>query len=69
MLKNVKSIYMLKNILSYLYEKRKLELVQYSKKLQKKISISIINYKFFAHKYIIYETDRKAKEYHSYSDT
>ena len=42
-------------------------MAKYNKNLQKKIDISIINYKFFSGKYIIYETKNKGKEY-EYND-
>ena len=37
-------------------------------RLQKTINISIINYKHFKGKYIIYESDEYGKEYNGYND-
>ena len=68
MLKNIKSLYFVKNIFSYVDEKQKLKLLKYNKYLQKIISISIINYIHFKGKYIIYESKRKGKEYTYYND-
>ena len=55
--------YFIKLIFSYLYKKRKLNLIKYNKKLQELADISLINYKFLSGKYIIFEKDGKAKEY------
>ena len=63
MLKNIKSSYFVKILFSYIDEKRKLKLVKYRKSLQKIINISINNYMHFTEKYIIYESNRKGKEY------
>ena len=63
MLKNVKSIYILKKLFSYLDEERKLKLIKYNKNFQKNIEISIINYKCFKGKYIIYKFNGIGKEY------
>ena len=49
-MKNFKSLYILKNILSFVDEKEKLKLIRYK-------------YKFFNKKYIIYESNEKGKEY------
>jgi len=54
MLKKIKSTYFIKNLFLYVLEKKKLKLVKYNKSLQKNIDISIINFKFFSGKYIIY---------------
>ena len=63
MLSNIKSSYFSEIIFSYIYERKKLKLVKYNKSLQKNINISIINYKFYSGKYIIYETNNIGKEY------
>ena len=63
MLKNIKSLYFIKFIFAHVDEKQKLKIVKYNKSLQNNIDISIINYKLFTGKYIIYETNRIAKEY------
>ena len=53
MLKNIKSTYFIKILFLYLEENLKLKMIKYNKTLQNNIDISIINYKFFAGKYII----------------
>ena len=63
MLEKVLSPYILKIFFSYLDEKQKLELVKYNKSLQQKLSISINNYMYFKGNYIVYESNRKGKEY------
>ena len=63
MLKNVKSSYFLRIIFSFLDERRKLKLIKYNKSLQEFMNISLINYKIFSGKYIIYEQNGKGKEY------
>ena len=63
MLENMKSIYFLKMVFSYLDDKRKLELIKYNKAFQNKLNINIIYYKLFSRKYLIFETKRKAREY------
>ena len=63
MLKNVKSSYFLRIIFSFVDEKQKLELIKYNKSLQEILNISLINYKYFCEKYIIYESIGKGKEY------
>ena len=62
-IENVKSKYIIQHIFSFLSEKIKLEIVKYNKKIQKKIDIKHINYKFFSGKYIIYEENGIGKEY------
>jgi len=69
MLKNIKSSYFIKFIFVYVYEKQKLKIVKCNKSLQKNIGISIINYKLFTGKYIIYESNRIGKEYNGEDDT
>ena len=69
MLKNIKSTYFIKNIFLCVNEKQKLKVVKYNKSLQKYIDISIINYKYFTGKYIIYESTRIGKEYFYYNDS
>ena len=62
MFKNVKSAYILRIIFSSMDEKQKLKLIKYSKSLQDNMNISLINYKIFSGKYIIYEQNGKGKE-------
>ena len=63
MLKNVKTPYFLRIIFSLMSEKQKLKLIKYNKILQEKLLINLFNYKFYSKRYIIYETNRKGKEY------
>ena len=69
MLKNVKSIYFIQKIFSFVNDYPKLKLVKYNKSIQKNINISIINYIHFRGKYIIYESKGRGKEYDSYNDS
>ena len=63
MLKNVGSSFFLKLLFFYIDEKQKLKITKYNKSLQKNLNISLINYKYFRGKYIIYESNGKGKEY------
>ena len=65
---NINSKYISKILFSYLNEKFKLNVIKYNKKLQNKIDINLINYKFYSGKYIIYETNNIGKEYEGKSD-
>ena len=69
MLKNIKSSYFIKKLFLCVKEKQKLEVVKYNKSLQKNINISIINYKFFSGKYIIYGSNRIGREYYGLDNT
>ena len=66
MLKNVKSIYFIQKIFSFVNEYQKLKIVRCNKSMQKTLNINIINYMHFKGKYIIYESDGKGKEYNLY---
>ena len=63
MLKNIKSSYINRFIFTFVNEKQKLKLARYNKNLQKNINISIINYKHFTGRYIIYKSNKFGKEY------
>ena len=65
---NIKSKYFFNIIFSYLNDERKLRIINYSKSLQKLLDISIINYKLFSGKYILYETNMNGKEYDIYNN-
>ena len=69
MLLNIKSSYFIKIIFTYIAEGNKLKLIKYNKNLQKEMNITIINYKFFTGKYIIYETNKIGKEYDCCDDS
>ena len=64
MLKKIKSSYFNAIIFSYIDERQKLKIIKYNKSLQKNMNISIINYKFFSGKYIIYISNGIGKEYY-----
>ena len=68
MLENIKSIFFIRILFSYVDEKQKLKIIKYNKSFQKTINISIINYQHFKGKYIIYESDEYGKEYNGYDD-
>ena len=68
MLQNIKSYYLIKLIYTFIEEVQKLKLVRYNKSMQKNLDISIINYKFFSGRYIIYESNGIGKEYNGYDD-
>ena len=55
--------YFLKIVFSFMNEEQKLKLFKYNKTLQKIIERNLIHYKLFSQKYIIYESERKGKEY------
>ena len=63
MLENVKTLYFIKIIFSYVNERNKLKIAKYSKSLQNNLDINLINYKFFSGRYIIYEKNGKGKEF------
>jgi len=68
MLKNIKSSYFIKLIYTFVDEEQKLKLIRYNKSIQKNLDISIINYKFFSGRYLIYETNGIGKEYYGEDD-
>ena len=68
MLKNIKSSYFIRLIFTFVDESQKLKLVKYNKSIQKNLNISIINYKSFRGRYIIYESNGIEKEYNGYYD-
>ena len=68
MLENIKSSYIIKKIFSYIDEGQKLKLVKYNLSLQKIMFISIINYKHFTRRYLIYESNGICKEYDIFND-
>ena len=59
MLENIKSIFFIRILFSYVDEKQKLKIIKYNKSFQKTINISIINYQHFKG-----ERNGKGKEYH-----
>ena len=67
MLKNIKCIFFTRFIFYYLEEEKKLELVKYNKNLKNLLDISLLNYKVFKGKHIIFGKRGKVKEYDNYS--
>ena len=63
MLEIIKASFFIKELFSFINERKKLKIVKYNKSLQNCIDINLINYQFFSCKYIIYEKDGKGKEY------
>ena len=69
MLKNILSSYFAMNLFLYLDEKVKLQIIKINKRIQNKLNISILNYKLFSKKYVVFDTNKKnAKEYNFYND-
>ena len=69
MLKNIKSLYIIKEIFSYIKKGNlKLKLIKYNKKLQKRMNINLLDYRKLSERYIIYEIKGKGKEYDSYDN-
>ena len=59
----MKSSYILKGILSFLYEKKRLNLIIYNIKLKRKLGINIDKYKSISGKIIIGERNGNGIEY------
>ena len=71
MLKFIKSTFVIKKLFCYIFDKVKLNLVKYNKKLQHILNISLINYKIYqiliSGEYIVYESNTKGKIYDTYN--
>ena len=65
MIKNVRSIFILKTIIAHIEEEKKLYLFCYNKKIQNILNIDIINYILYSNKYKIEEKNGIRKEYNS----
>ena len=63
MLENIKSNIICKRTFSLLMVNKKLKLIKYNKRLQKKINLDLNDYKEYSGRYIIYESKTKGKEY------
>ena len=63
--KSIESLYILKDIFSFLSEKQKLEIIIYNKDLQNKLDISIEDYKRISKRYRVGERNGKGKEYNN----
>ena len=59
---------LIKKMFSHLNEKIKLKIIKYNKNFQKKIDITLNNYKNYSKRYIIYENWYYGKEFEGYSD-
>ena len=68
MLEKIKSTYFLKRLFIHIVDKIKLELIKCNKNLQKILDISLMNYRIFSGKYIIYDGKGKGKIYDAYND-
>ena len=68
MLDNIKSLYFIRKLLSYIKEKKKLELIIYNKNIQKNFDIDITNYKFLSGRYKIVDKNRKGQEFYGSND-
>ena len=62
-LDNVKSLYILKDIFSFLCKKSKYKMIIYNNKYKKRFQINIEDYKKLSGKYVIGERNGKGKEY------
>ena len=68
MLEKIKSKYILKEILSILFQEIKLNLVKYNNKIKEILNINLIDYKFLNKKYFIGKRNGKGKEYNIFND-
>ena len=59
----IKSFNIFKEIIFHLTSNKQLEIMKYNKKIQNKFEKNINHYKLYSKKYVIYETDKKVKEY------
>ena len=67
MINEIHSSFIIKKILFYINDDRKLKLFKYNKKIQNYLDINILNYRRFSGRYIVGETNGKGKEY-NYED-
>ena len=65
LLENIESNDIIRKAFNYLDEKKKLKVIKYNNILKNLNAININNYKFFTNKYIVYDTDKKGKEYNN----
>ena len=64
MKKEIKSFYIIKEILSYLKEKKKLDLIIYNKSIQKLMGYNIDYYKNISQKYKVADKNGKGKSFY-----
>ena len=67
LLEKIEIVYFSRILFSHLEEKIKLKLIKYNKKLQNKMDMKLMNYKFNTGRYIIYENNIKGKEFNGYN--
>ena len=63
MLVNIKSSYFFRTLFSYLNIKRKFEIIKSNKNIQNILHIELFDYKVISRKCIIFDKNRKGKEY------
>ena len=68
MWRKIRSNYLLKEILIYIGDKRKFNLIKYNKKIQTIVGLNLIDFRRFSGRYIIEELG-KIEEYNSYNDS
>ena len=68
MYKMIKSKFINQKVFNHLYDAKLLKLIKYNKTLQKKLNISLYNYKIFTGKYIEYDIKGNGKEYNYYEE-
>ena len=67
-IQNVKSLYILTNIFSFLCENKKLDLISYNKRLQFKLLVGLENYRKACKRTIVGKKNGKGKEYEINTD-
>ena len=68
MLERIKSKNILKKIFKQIDDGKKLKILHYNKRIKNQINISLINYKLYSGRYIIYDEIGKGKEYNSHNN-
>ena len=63
LLNNLKTVFFMKDLFSYIDEGVKLKIIKYNKKIQGALDINLINYKMFSWRYIKFESNGYGKEY------
>ena len=63
MLKNIKSLFILKKIFSLLGDYTLLKSIKYNNFLKSKLNINLYYYKIFKGNFIVYDSNGKGKEY------
>ena len=69
MFNNANSTYIVKKIFSLLNLITKFKFAKYNKSLQDKLQISLIDYRRFSRKFVIYEENGRGKEYNALNNT